>query len=106
MSDRATVLPEVRRFAKLPAMNFSERVDAEAIGDAWVGTYRAPDGRVAIVTQESPTRGRAFEAAMRWVKSGAEPDGYVWEESRRYPGRFEVFRQGRLGRKPIPLEPV
>jgi hypothetical protein len=39
------------------------------------------------------------------VKSGAEPDGYVWEESRRYSGRFEVFRKGRFGRKPVPLEP-
>jgi hypothetical protein len=87
-------------------MDATERVDAEAIGDAWVGTYRAPDGRVAIVTKESETRQQAIEAAVRWVKSGAEPDGYVWEESRRYPGRFEVFQEGRLGRKPVPLEPV
>jgi hypothetical protein len=71
-----------------------------------VGTYRAPAGRVAIVTKESPTPSQAFEAAVRWVKSGAEPDGYVWEESRPYPGRFEVFREGRLGPKPVPLEPV
>jgi hypothetical protein len=87
-------------------MDATERVDAEAVGNAWIGTYRAPDGRVAIVTKEAPTRSQALEGALRWVKSGAEPDGYVWEESRRYSGRFEVFRAGCLGRKPVPLEPV
>jgi hypothetical protein len=87
-------------------MDATERVDVESLGEAWVGTYRAPNGRVAIVTTESPTRSEAMDAAVRWVKSGAEADGYVWEESRRHPGRFEVFRAGRLGRKPVPLEPV
>jgi len=86
-------------------MDATERVDAETVGDAWVGTYCAPDGRVAIVTKESPTRSQAVEAALRWVKSGAEPDGDVWEESRLYPGRFEVFGEGRVGRKLVASNP-
>jgi hypothetical protein len=80
------------------------------VGDAWVGAYRAPDGRVAIVTTDGATRGRALEAAVRWVRSG-EPAGaaagtYVWMKSQRYPGRFEVFWDSRLGPRPVPLEPA
>jgi hypothetical protein len=96
----------------LPSDRASKRVGVEAVGDAWVGTYTAPDGRVAVVTAEMPTRERAREAALHWVQVGtsekvikgrsfpftAEP-AYKWEPDPDYPGRYRVFRESRLGRE-------
>jgi len=81
------------------------RVGVEAVADMWVGTYTAPDGRVAVVTAEMRTAEQARRAALRWVKVGVAERGsrrgreeaYEWRLDPRYPGRYCVFRRGRLG---------
>lgn len=94
----------------LPGDPASKRVGVEAVGDAWVGTYTAPDGRVAVVTDETKTSERARQAAVRWVEAGlSEVSGrsaaggpeqaYEWRPNPRHPGRYLVFRRGRLGDK-------
>ncbi len=92
----------------LPNDPADKRIGVEAVGDSWVGTYTAPDGRVAIVTEEMPSEARAKRAALRWVRMGlsekaARPFArapervYVWRPDPRHPGRYAVFRHGRLG---------
>lgn len=92
----------------LPGDPASKRIGVEAIGDAWVGTYTAPDGRVAVVTGEAKTPEQARRAAVRWVEVGSsEASGgsafggperlYEWKPDDRYPGRYSVFRRSRLG---------
>ena len=91
----------------LPSDPPDKRVGAEAVGQAWVGTYTAPDGRVAVVTDEMHTEEQARNAALHWIRVGLSEAGhrasgdlvarYVWKPDPRYPGRYAVFVQGRLG---------
>ena len=91
----------------LPDDPAPKRVNVEGVGDAWVGTYTAPDGRVAVVTDEMATAEEARTAALRWVRrglveahtksAGSSESAYTWEPDPRHPGRYSVFRQGRLG---------
>lgn len=92
----------------LPDDPATKRVSAEAVGGRWVGTYTNPDGRVAVVTDEMESEERARAAALRWVRTGLtesrgrrapneEEPAYRWRPDPRYPGRYSVYRQGRLG---------
>ena len=91
----------------LPNDPAEKRVGVEAVGDAWVGTYTDPDGRVAVVTDEVRTATQAQRAALRWVKVGLFEkrgrgplrirEANVWKPDPRHPGRYAVFRHGRLG---------
>lgn len=77
-----------------------KRVGVESSGGGWVGTYTAPEGRIAVVTDVAPTRERARRAALRWVKAGRTDSsnfGYDWRPHPRQVGRYSVFRRGRLG---------
>jgi hypothetical protein len=81
------------------------RVGAEGFGDQWIGTYTAPDGRVAVVTTPVASRDKAIGMAKRWLAAGAAEDGqppgkrpvYHWSPDAKHPGRYAVFRQSRLG---------
>jgi hypothetical protein len=92
----------------LPNDPAEKRIGVEAVGDGWVGTFTAPDGRVAVVTEEMPTEGQARRATLRWVRTGLSEKTerpfrrrpempYVWRPDPRHPGRYAVFRHGRLG---------
>lgn len=92
----------------LPDDAADKRIGVEAAGDVWVGTYTSPDGRVAVVTEEMPTAEQATRAALRWVRTGlsertkkpslrGSETPYVWRPDPRHPGRYAVFRRGRLG---------
>ncbi len=96
------------RLIALPNDPAEKRIGVEAVGDSWVGTYTAPDGRVAVVTGEMPTERQAKRAALRWVRTGlsekaqrpfvrSPEKAYVWRPDPRHPGRYAVFRHGRLG---------
>lgn len=100
----------------LPNDTADKRIGVEAVGAGWVGTYTAPDGRVAVVTEETPTEAQARRAALRWVRTGLSekterpsarrPETpYAWRPDPRHPGRYAVFRHGRLGDE-IVREPV
>jgi hypothetical protein len=91
----------------LPDDPAEKRIDVEAAGAGWVGTYTAPDGRVAVVTEEASTEEQARRAALRWVRIGLlekakrryardSETPYVWKPDPRHPGRYVVLRRGRL----------
>ena len=92
----------------LPNDPAEKRVGVEAVGDAWVGTYTAPDGRVAVITEEMRKAEQATHAALRWVRVGlserterptvhGRETAYVWKPHPRHRGRYAVYRRGRLG---------
>jgi hypothetical protein len=92
----------------LPNDPAEKRIGIEAAGDGWVGTYTAPDGRVAVVTEEMSTEEQAERAALRWVRTGLSEKAqrqsvrdnetpYIWKPDPHHPGRYAVFRHGRLG---------
>jgi hypothetical protein len=91
----------------LPGDPADRRIGVEGgAGEGFVGTYTAPDGKVAVVTDEMPTPDEAHRAALRWVKAGLAKDRrsraresvpFIWRPDRRHPGRYAVYRQGRLG---------
>ena len=87
-----------------PGDPIEQRTWAEQVRTGWVGTYADLDGRLAVVTKEKKTRDQALRAAKRWVRD-AEKEGeahaYAWEPHPRYPWRYAVYRQSRLGPKPI-----
>jgi hypothetical protein len=92
----------------LPNDPAEKRIGVEAVGDAWVGTYTAPDGRVAVVTEEMGTAEQARRKALRWVRVGlserterpsvrGRETAYVWRPDPHHRGRYAVYRSGRLG---------
>jgi hypothetical protein len=88
-------------------MSALQRIGADSVGTKWRGTYIAPDGRVAVVTERASSRERALSAAAAWVADAEATRGdgtYGWYASVRHAGRFEVFRETRLGAVPVPLQ--
>jgi hypothetical protein len=87
------------------------RIGAEAVGDRWVGTYTDVRGRVAIVTSEMSSEREARRAAVRWAQAAEKerPLGsdraYSWQPHPRYPGRYAVYWESRLGPRLV-LEPA
>lgn len=76
------------------------RTSVEPAGRRWVGTYVDLTGRVAVVTEEMASKSAAKRAAERWVQEGAAEDpsvAYKWQLDSRYPGRYSVYRESRLG---------
>ena len=89
-----------------PEAPAEQRTWPEAVGDRWVGTYIDPRGRVAVVTEEMGTAKQAKRAAIAWVRDGKveaakRPEHfYSWRPHPRYPGRYLVYRENRLGATP------
>lgn len=88
-----------------------ERINTERFGRKWVGTYEAPDGRIAVVTEVASRRDSALAAAARWVEKGeAERSSklvYEWRLDPQYPNRHVPVRLGILSecvvREAIPV---
>jgi len=90
-------------------MDAFKRIGADHIGDRWVGTYQAPDGRVAVVTEEAETENAARAAARRWVADGVDKDNpppghvYLWRKSDRYTGRWDAYLSTPVRMERVPL---
>lgn len=81
------------------------RTWVETVGDRWIGTYTDTRGRVAVVTKEAKTEEQARRAAIAWAREAEKESSlgseraYSWQPHPRYPGRFAVYWQSRLGPK-------
>lgn len=87
------------------------RIGSQNFKNYWVGTYNAPLGKTAIVTEKSLTQEAALAAAARWVQKGeAEAEHsnrrvYKWQLDPEHPGYFVPVWDRDLGPR-IVREPI
>lgn len=82
-----------------------DHVGAELVEGGWIGTVRSPDGRIAWVTHLAPTRELAKAAAARWYGRSENREVTWWPCPERLD-RWRAIGLGRLGPRPMPLEPI
>ena len=94
----------------LPNDPAEKRIAVEAVGDEWVGTYTAPDGRVAVITEEMRKAEQATHAALRWVRVGLSERterptvhgremAYIWKPHPRHPRPVRRLSPGPAWRR-------